>query len=71
MAVKQYGSYFLISRPYQDELQRWLPYAFVSWLDGSQLRYHLIKDLNGIFDNEEEALDFGFDAGRSWIKTER
>jgi hypothetical protein len=42
-----------------------------SWLVGSQLRYHLIKDLNGIFDNEEEALAFGFEAGRSWIKTER
>ncbi len=71
MAALEYRRYFLISRPRQDELQRWIPYASVSWLEGSQVGYHLLEDLNGVFDTEEEAIAFGFEVARTWIDKER
>jgi hypothetical protein len=71
MAALESGRHILISRPRRDELQRWIPYASVSWIAGSEVRYHQIKGLNAIFDTEEEALAFGFEVARAWIKTER
>ena len=72
MAAEEYGKYILVSRPQHiEQLQAWMPYASVGWLDGRQWEYHQLKDLNRIFDTEEQALAFGFAAARRWIDKER
>ena len=71
MAALQYGIYVLISRPhYDDKLGTWLPYASVSWND-DKFHYHQLKDLKETFQTEEEALAFGYIAGRTWINQHR
>lgn len=66
MPPLQYGIYILISRPHYDEkLKAWIPYASVSW-NGDQFHYHQLKELGETFRTEEEALAFGYVAGRNW-----
>lgn len=65
MAAIIYGKYVLISRPYYDDIiGRWVPYASVSW----ESHYHQLTDLGKTFETEEEAISFGFDVARAWIK---
>ena len=68
MPSLQYGRYIIISRPHYDEkTQKWIAYASVSWSDG-QFHYHQLKDFEETFQREEEAVAFGYVAGRAWIK---
>jgi hypothetical protein len=39
----------------------------ITWLDGTDVRSHNIKNPAEIFDTEEDALAFGFAAARAWI----
>ena len=66
MSPLQYGIYILISRPqYDEKLKAWVPYASVS-SNGDQFHYHQLKELGETFETEEEALVFGYVAGRNW-----
>lgn len=68
MSALQYGMYVLISRPHYDEkLKSWIPYASVSW-NGDKFHYQQLKNLEKTFQTEEEALAFGYVAGRNWIE---
>jgi hypothetical protein len=72
MTASMYKKHTLISRPYYDKLEGWMPYASVVqdvFIDGDQSNfyYHEMKNLNQSFDTEEQALCFGFISGRCWI----
>ena len=67
MSAILYGTYILISRPrYDEKLRVWFAYASISW-DGATYHYNQLNDLKNTFENEEEALAFGFIAARDWI----
>ncbi|HEX7227107.1 MAG TPA: hypothetical protein VF353_04965 [Candidatus Binatia bacterium] len=72
MTASMYKKHTLISRPYYDKLEGWMPYASVVqdvFIDDDQnnFYYHEMKNLNQSFDTEEQALCFGFISGRCWI----
>ena len=72
MTASMYKKHTLISRPYYDKLEGWMPYASVVqdvFIDGDQnnFYYHEMKNLNQSFETEEQALCFGFISGRCWI----
>ena len=68
MPVLQYGIYILISRPrYDEKVRAWLPYASVSWKT-DKFNYYRLNDLEHTFQTENEALAFGYLAGRAWIR---
>ena len=68
MAAILYGIYVLISRPHHDErLGVWRPYASISW-DGDKFHYHQLNNLDKSFETEEEAIAYGFIAGRNWVE---
>ena len=71
MPTIEYGKYRLVSRPQKhDNGNGWIPFVMITWLDGKDLRSH-IENPDKICDTEEEAVDFGFEAARAWITTER
>ena len=72
MPAMEYGNYIVVSMPkHREDLAAWIPFAMVAWLNGRNWEYHELKDLDNIFDAEEEALAFGFAAARAWIDQQR
>jgi hypothetical protein len=72
MTASMYKEHTLISRPYYDKFEGWMPHASVVqdvFIDGDQnnFYYHEMKNLNQSFETEEQALCFGFISGRCWI----
>jgi hypothetical protein len=49
----------------------WVPFVTITWVNGTDLRSHNIKNPDNIFDTEQDAIAFGFAAARAWITTER
>ena len=67
VATLEYGKYILISRPRQDYSARWVAYASVAWLDGTNWQFQLVTEMDRLFDSEQEAHDFGFATAREWV----
>lgn len=72
MAVRQYGGYTLVSRPYLDtHLAVWIPYASVLRNDPGAFVYHRFTELDQTFLTEEAAEAYGFMVARAWVDQKR
>ena len=66
MGSLRYGRFGLTSRPHREVVRGvWLSYASVTWLDEDGVHYHQLNN-EQTFDNEEEALAFGFILARAF-----
>jgi hypothetical protein len=66
MGSQRYGKYGITSRPHLDPVRGvWLSYASVTWQDENGMHYYQFNN-EKTFDNEEEALAFGFIVARAF-----